>query len=189
MTTLDGIYNLRGIMEMAAGFKFTPDGRFEFFYVYGASDRNASGTYTVEGDTIKLKSDKVPGQDFKIEAQKKKGNGITIQVRAPNEYLLRNIACIYFAGETKDYAETDSEGIIHLDNPGVDTLYLRHEIFPDIPTLIKDKDNDNNYFEVSLLPSLGQVSFKGIDLFIKEDTLTCLPNYFMPFDNITFVKE
>ena len=78
--------------------------------------------------------------------------------------------------------------MIHLDITSVDSIYLRHEIFPDIPTLIKDKDNANNYFEVSLLPSLGQVSFKGIDLFIKGDTLTCLPNYFMPFDNIRFVK-
>ncbi|MBP7238830.1 MAG: hypothetical protein KBA14_01280, partial [Saprospiraceae bacterium] len=60
--------------------------------------------------------------------------------------------------------------------------------FPDIPTLIKDKNNPNNYFEVSLLPTLGQVSFKGIDLFIKGDTLTCHPNYFMPFENIQFVK-
>lgn len=189
MTTLDGIYSLTGIMEMAAGFKFTPDGRFEFFYVYGASDRNATGTYAVRGDTITLKSDKVPGQDFKVDVQQKKGNGYTIRVKAPNEYLLRNVACIYFTGETREYAETDSEGVIHLDIPAVDTLYLRHEIFPDIPTLIKDKDNDNTYFEVSLLPSLGQVSFKGIDLMMNGDTLTCLPNYFMPFEGIRFVKE
>ena len=78
--------------------------------------------------------------------------------------------------------------MIHLDVSSVDNIYLRHEIFPDIPTLIKDKNNPTNYFEVSLLPTLGQVSFKGIDLFIKGDTLTCHPNYFMPFENIQFVK-
>ncbi len=40
-----------------------------------------------------------------------------------------------------------------------------------------------------LSPSLANVTFKAIDLFIKGDELTCLPNYFMPFDNIRFVKE
>lgn len=193
MTKLNGEYTLQGIHDMAAGFRFTPDGRFEFFYIYGASDRNATGTYTVEGDTVKLISDKEPGKDFKIDSQSKKGKGFTIQVTAPNEYLLRNIYCFYFDGDAPDAtqtntAETDSKGMIHLDIPSIDTMYLRHEIFPDIPTLIKDKNNPNNYFEVSLLPSLGQVSFKGIDLFIKGDTLTCHPNYFMPFDNIRFVK-
>jgi len=193
MTKLNGEYTLQGIHDMAAGFRFTPDGKFEFFYIYGATDRNATGTYTVEGDTVKLHSDKEPGKDFKIDRQSKKGKGYTIQVTAPNEYLLRNILCFYFDGETPDAtqtnsAETDSKGMIHLDVDAIDTIYLRHEIFPDIPSLIKDKANANNYFEVSLLPSLGQVSFKGIDLFIKGDTLTCHPNYFMPFDNIRFVK-
>lgn len=189
MTKLNGEYSLQGIHDMAAGFRFTPDGKFEFFYIYGASDRNATGTYTVEGDTVKLKSDKEPGNDFKIDSQSKKGNRYSIQVKAPNEFLLRNVICIYKDGEKQEVAETDSKGYIHLDIPNADTLYLRHEMFVDIPTLIKDKDNPNNHFEVTMLPSLGQVSFKGIDLFIDGDTLTCLPNYFMPFENITFVKN
>jgi hypothetical protein len=186
---LDGTYRLMGIHDMAAGFKFTPDGRFQFFYIYGVSDRNATGTYTIEGDTIKLKSDKEPGKDFQIDQQQRKGKGYTIQVKDQNPHLLQPVICFYFIGEQQLMAEADKEGRIHIDAPEVDKLFLRHEYFPDIPTLIKDKDNPNNSFEVSLLPSLGQVSFKGIDLFIKEDELTCLPNYFMPFENITFVKE
>ena len=189
MTKLNGEYSLQGIHDMASGFRFTPDGRFEFFYIYGVSDRNATGTYTVEGDTVKLHSDKEPGKDFKIESQSKKGKGYTIQVKAPNDFLLSNISCFYLSGDKKEVIESDSKGMIHVDLLTVDTLYLRHEIFPDIPSLIKDKDNSNNYFEVSLLPTLGQVSFKGIDFFIKEDTITCLPNYFMPFENIRFVKN
>ena len=153
MTKLNGEYSLQGIHDMAAGFRFTPDGKFEFFYIYGASDRNATGTYTIEGDTVKLKSDKEPGKDFKIDSQSKKGKGYTIKVTPPNEYLLRNILCFYFDGEAPNAtptnsAETDSKGIIHLDITSVDSIYLRHEIFPDIPTLIKDKDNANNYFEL-----------------------------------------
>ncbi len=189
MSTLDGVYTLNGIHDMAAGFKFTPDGRFEFFYAYGAGDRNATGTYIIEGDTIKLKSDKEPGKDFNIDSQRKQGKGFTIKVNDANKNYLSYISCLYFVGETQDMQQANNDGIIHLDLDVVDSLYIRHELALDIPTLIKDKTNDNNYFEVSLLPSLSQVSFKGIDLFIKEDTLTCHPNYFMPFENIRFEKE
>jgi hypothetical protein len=189
MSTLDGVYALRGIQDMAAAFKFTPDGRFEFFYAYGAGDRNATGTYTVEGDTIKLKSDKEPGKDFKIDVARKQGKGYTIKVNDANKDYLSFISCLYFVGETQDMKQANKDGIIHLDLETVDSLYVRHELAVDIPTLVKAKDSDNNYFEVSLLPSLSQVSFKGIDLFMKEDTLTCYPNYFMPFENIRFEKE
>jgi hypothetical protein len=187
--TLDAAYRLTGIQDMAAGFKFTPDGRFQFFYMYGVSDRNATGTYSIEDDTIKLKSDKEPGKDFKIEKQQKKGKGYTIQVTCPDPNLLSPITCFYFKGEEQFTTESNRQGLIHIDDTQVDKIYIRHEYWPDIPTLIKDTDNPNNDFEVSLLPSLSQVSFKGIDLFIEEDALTCHPNYFMPFNQIRFVKE
>ncbi|HRB26494.1 MAG TPA: hypothetical protein PLU85_10940, partial [Bacteroidia bacterium] len=59
--TLNGIYRLHGIHDMAAAFQFLPDNTFEFFYSYGAVDRKAKGTYTFDGDTIKLSSDKIGG--------------------------------------------------------------------------------------------------------------------------------
>lgn len=186
---LDGTYHLSGIQDMAAGFTFTPDGRFDFFYIYGVSDRNATGTYTIEGDTIKLHSDKPPGADFKIESQSKKGKGYTIEVKAPDPFLLQNILCFYFIGDVQETTPSNQEGIIHIDAASIDKLFVRHEIFPDIPTLIKDKDNDHNHFVISMLPSLGQVSFKGIDLMLDGDILTCLPNYFMPFQDIRFYKD
>jgi len=184
-----GEYSLRGIHDMASGFKFEKDGTFQFFYIYGAVDRNATGTYTMEGDTIKLKSDKEPGKDFPITSQSKKGKGYTIQATAPNPYLLNHILCVYFIGETQNQVESDDKGMIHIEDSKVDKIFLQHQLFPDILSLIKDENNSNNYFEVSLSPSLANVSFMGIDFVKKGDELTCLPNYFMPFDNIRFVKE
>ena len=185
--SVKGEYMLRGIPEMASGFRFEDD-RFDFFFIYGAVDRNASGTFTVEGNTIKLHSDKVPGKDFPITGEQKKGNNYTIKVKDANTYLLSNIIAIYFIGEKQEVAYSNNEGIITINEKSVDTIYLRHELFPDIPSLIKDKDNENNYFEVGLSPTLAQVSFKGIDLTIDGKNLTCLPNYFMPFENINYVK-
>jgi hypothetical protein len=186
---LNGSYRLSGVHDLASAFQFTKDGKFEYFYIYGVADRNASGTYTIVGDTVKLKSDKEAGKDFPIESQSKKGKGYTVQVKAPNPYLLNNVTALYFVGKEQKVAESDKDGVIHIEDAHVDKIYLRHEIFPDVASLIKDDNNDNNYFVVSLSPTLQQVSFKGIDLIKKGDTLTCLPNYFLPFDNIQFIKE
>lgn len=185
--TLNGEYYFRK-MELVSGFYFTPEGRFEFFYSYGASDRNASGTYIIEGDTVKLKSDKEAGNDFNIDAQSKTPGNISIKVTSSNPYLSSNILCICIAdGKEHEYI-SDNEGLINTELSRCDKIYLQHGLFPDVASLIKDEKNENNYFECSLKPSLQQVSFKGIDLFIKDDVLSCLPNYFLPIEGIEFEK-
>lgn len=187
--SLNGVYSLTGIPEMAAAFKFDGEGRFEFFYSYGAVDRHATGSYVVEGDSLKLKSDKQPGADFLVTAQSRKGKGYSLRVSDPNPFLVQHIACIAFKGQERIDAMTDERGEIHFDEPLLDKIYLQHQLFPDIVSLIKDEQNTNNHFELKLLPSLAEVSFKGIDFGIKDDELSCLPNYFMPFQGIRFVKE
>ena len=187
--TIDAGYSLTGIHDMAAGFQFKPDGTFEFYYIYGASDRNATGTYTITGDTIKLKSGKEAGKDFTIAEQSKKGNKYKVVVTEKNKYLLRHIIAVAMVGGKENVFESDENGVIEIDLKHCDKLYLQHQLFPDVLSLIKDENNSNNYFEVTLNPSLQQVSFKGIDFFIDGNELHCNTNYFMPFENITFVKE
>jgi hypothetical protein len=186
---LDGVYSLQGVHDMAAGFKFSKDGTFEFFYIYGVADRFAKGTYTIEGDTLKLKSNKVGGKDFPITHQSKKGDGFMIKATDPNPYVLHNLTAICVKnGEGTPY-QSDDQGVIRIDDTSCEEIYMMHEIFPDIATPIKTKDNDNNYFEVTLSPALMEVSFQGIDFHIEGDTLSCIPNYFLPFDSVAFVKE
>jgi hypothetical protein len=86
--TIEGEYYFRK-MEMASGFNFTQDGRFQFFYTYGAVDRTATGSFTVERDSLKLKSDKEPGKDFALVNQSKQGNGYSVIFKHPNKYLLK----------------------------------------------------------------------------------------------------
>jgi hypothetical protein len=187
--TLNGEYRLTGIPETASAFRFTNDGHFDFFFIYGAVDRSASGTYNVVGDTVKLVSDKVAGKDFPITKESRKGNHYTIQVHDANSYLVSNIICIYHIGEEKNVAYSDDHGQITIDAPHVDRIYLMHELFPDVPSLIKDENNKNNYFEVNLSPSLVQVSFQGIDFTIDGTSISCLPNYVLPFNTIIYKKQ
>ena len=176
--------------EMVAGFYFSADGKFNFFYSYGAVDRTAEGTFTIEGDTVKLKSDKEAGKDFTIIKQQKIGKGYTIQFEDDNKYLLTNIRCSFFTGTEMHDEYTDTSGTIKVDMEHCDKIYVQHLLFPDIVTLIKDETNGNNTFTLTLNPSLSQVSFKDIDLIIKDGkTLKCIPNYFMMVEDIEFEKQ
>lgn len=176
--------------EMASGFNFSAGGKFEFFFTYGAVDRSATGTFTVEGDTLKLKSNKEPGHDFSITNQSKQGKGYTLGFSHPNKYLTANILCLFITNGKEQQVTTGNDGKVHIDLPDCDTIYVQHLLYPDIVTLVKDKANSNNNFTLSLNPSLEQVSFKGIDLTITDDkTLSCLSNYFLPMPDIKFIKK
>lgn len=175
-------------MELASAFKFTPDGKFEFYYVYGASDRNATGTYTIDGDTLRLKSDKEGGKDFSIDKQSKEPGNIRIKINSPNPYMASNVLCMCLVDGKEHPFMSDDSGLIETDLKSCDQLFVQHQLFPDAGTLIRDANNENTYFELSLSPSLQQVSFKWIDFTIKDDVISCGPNYFLPFDNVEFVK-
>lgn len=188
-TTVQGEYYFRRT-EMVAGFNFSADGKFQFFYSYGAVDRSATGTFSVKGDILKLKSDKEAGNDFTITSQSKQAKGYSISFKHPNKYLLKNILCVFVVNGKEQEAWTDSNGEIHVDLAHCDTIYVQHSLYPDIATIIKDKNNTNNSFTLTLNPSLEQVSFKGIDFKIADKkTISCLSDYFMGMPDIKFVKQ
>lgn len=187
--TISGVYSLQGIREMASAFEFTEDGKFRFFYSYGAVDRFAEGTFSVDQNKIVLKSSKIGGNDFEILSQSTKSSKYRISVSAPNTYLLADILVVGIQGDLKFNYYTDEEGNVELNELNLDQILMQHPLYPDEPSIIKDSSNSNTYFEVALKPSLEQVSFKSIDLEIVGNELHCLPNYFMPFANIRFVKE
>ncbi|MHC1774832.1 MAG: hypothetical protein AB9834_05390 [Lentimicrobium sp.] len=176
--------------EMVAGFRFSSDGKFEFFYSYGAVDRNATGTFSIEGELLKLKSDKIPGNDFTVTDQSKRPGGYSLKFEHPNQPLVENILCIFIKNGKQQKEYSDSKGEVNVKMNECDTIYVQHSLYPDILTLIKDEKNTSNRFTLSLNPSLEQVSFKGIDFkIVDENTLTCLPNYFMGMEGIEFTKS
>lgn len=176
--------------EMAAGFNFAADGKFQFFFSYGAIDRSATGTFSVEGNTLKLKSDKIAGNDFKITKQSKQGKGYSLSFEHPNTYLLKDIRCLFFVNGKKQEEYSDDQGKVNINLRHSDSIYVQHSLYPDIATLIKDNQNRNNTFTIALNPSLEQVSFKGIDFEIVDGkTITCFTNYFMYIPDIEFIKH
>ena len=188
-TTIQGDY-IFNRKEMVAGFTFLPKGKFTFFLSYGALDRTATGTYLVKEDTIKLKSGKEAGKDFTISTQSKTGTGYSIKFIDDNKYLLTGIRCSFFIGSERHDGFTDDNGEIKVAYPHCDKIFVFHTLYPDIVTLIKDENNNNNRFILTLNPSLEQVSFKGIDFKIENDsTISCIPNYLMMLMDIKFKKQ
>ncbi len=188
-TKIQGEYYFRKT-EMVAGFNFLAAGTFQFFFSYGAVDRSAAGTFMVEGNTVKLKSNKEAGKDFTVTAQSNEVSGYTINFTHANNYLLKNILCVFFVNGKEERAVTDDKGEVHVDLANCDSIYAQHLLFPDILTLVKDVANKNNRFTLSLNPSLEQLSFKGIDLTIESDgSLSWLPNYFLEMPGVKFKKQ
>ncbi len=188
-TILEGEYNFHR-QEMVAGFKFSANGKFDFYYSYGAVDRIASGTYTIEGKTVKLKSNKEAGKDFTVIHQSKTGDGYTITFEDENKYFTNNIRCSFFVGDKRYDEYTNDKGIVKVDYKHCDSIFAFHQLFPDFATKIKDKTNESNSFTLTLNPSLAEVSFKGIELTVEDDTtLSCMHNYLIPLEDIRFEKE
>lgn len=188
-TKLEGEYFFRK-MEMVAGFNFSADGTFQFFFSYGAADRNAAGSFTVEGNIVKLKSNKEPGKDFTVTAQSKTGSGYQVQFTHPNAYLAETVRCLFYTDGNPTEVFADRNGMVRTDLAHCDSIYAQHLLYPDILTLIKDANNPNNHFTCALNPSLEQLSFKGIDLTMEEDgSLSWLPNYFLPMPDVRFRRQ
>lgn len=188
-SSIEGVYRYSH-REMVATFTFSSGNQFTFFYSYGAADRYAQGTFTREGNIIKLKSDKEPGKDFTVTHSEKNGKGYRIQFEHPQRQLLQHIRCLVFVGNEQHEFFSDANGVVDIPLTQCSRIYAQHLLYPDVVSVIKEEGDPHNQFKATLNPSLEQVSFKGIDLTIEdEETLSCLPNYFMMIEGIRFYKE
>lgn len=187
---LDGVYRLQGAHEMVAEFHFTAGGRFEFGFAYGAVDREAAGTYTIDNDHVILHSNKTPGKDFTVKSRAHKGEGYTVRISDANTYLTRHVICFFRKGDQTDQVETDESGVAHSKMTGCDSIFVLHTLFPDAMTLIKEAgDASNNYFELGLNPSLAGVSFKGVTPRLDKDTIIVEMPWLFERKEAVFVKE
>ncbi|MBS1765146.1 MAG: hypothetical protein JSS90_09290 [Bacteroidetes bacterium] len=185
----DGVYQLRGVQDLSSAFKFNPDNTFEFYFIYGAVDRFAKGTYAISNDTIKLYSEKKAGDDFEIIEQSMKGKTYKVIVRDENAFLTQKVKAITYFGELRNEYEANEDGEIDINTKNCEKIYLQHELFPDVSTLIKDELNANTYFEVKLKPSLQEVSFQASIIRISGDTIICNNTPLFPAQDVRYVRE
>lgn len=186
-----GEYSLKGIPEMAAGFKFNEDSTFQFFYIYGAVDRSAHGEFTVIDNRIILKGSKPAGSDFTLSKELKSGNGFTVSIVDSNKLLIKDAVCFFISGTDTVFVQTNDEGIANTEIRECDKILIIHQFYPDIPTVINVKGEENNYFELTLNQSLAEVVFDDAVIeFDKENGETILlDNIYLFSKKVPFVKK
>lgn len=162
---ISGEYYLRGVPEVASGFRFEADS-FQFFMIYGASDRFGKGSWKEEGDGIVLSSLPKPAPDFVLRETKTTGDGkLRILITDPNQMVLRSIYCRIETADTMLQGETDETGLILFDHPGaVKTIALLHAMWPNEPVPMAVSDPKADYFQFTLSPTIVEVEFKNLVL-------------------------
>jgi hypothetical protein len=184
-----GVYSMQGGHEMVAAFEFKQDS-FRFYFIYGAVDRSASGRFTIQNGNIILHAAKIPGKDFTIAREEIRGDGTSIKISNPNQALLRNIVGFFIKGSEQDQQFSDDQGMVHSKLGDCDSVLVLHTLFPDVPTLIKSKaENKNNYFELTLNPSLAELSFRDFTLHIEGEEITGSLPWLFEREKAVFVKE
>lgn len=169
--TVVGEYYLQGVMEVGSGFKFNADHSFEFFFSYGAMDREAKGTWEQHGDSIILNNAKKPPLDFKLVQSKKTNNGhITIQIKDQNEQLLRNVFARLNCADSIYEDESNKQGLIVFNKCKAQQLSLIHEFWPDRFSVFNMDDAD--YFEFTIEPWIVDVAFDHLVLIFQNGELT-----------------
>lgn len=168
-----GEYMLRGEMEMAAGLKLDSNGQFAFFFIYGALDRQAHGSWRRDGDRLFLNSEPKGVMDFQLVGSKQNtGKKFTIVISGAQPELLRYVSATGFR-KGKQVSETANEkGRIVLPLMQADSLLLRFEWCPEKTFRFTVRQAAQNQFSFRLLPSITDVAFENHVLTITPEEIT-----------------
>jgi len=169
-TTATGEYYLQGVMETASGFRLNADGTFNFFFSYGAMDREGQGHWKQKGKAIIFNSEQKSGHDYSlVQSKKQSTDGITLQIDHANSHLKKMVHAIISSGNSQERSTANEEGVIVFHTAIADTITLLFEWAPEKKFIYTVKDRSHNYFEFAFEPSIMEVLF---DDFILEITAT-----------------
>lgn len=169
----EGEYYLQGVMETASGFKLNADHSFEFFFSYGALDRQGAGTWKQEGETILFNSRDKHKQDFVLQqSTKQPAKGTTIQISGANAQVNKLVHAIVKNSGGEEQAAATADGQMHFNLARADSIILLFEWCPDKRSVFAIPDTANNFFEFSILPSLTDVVFDDFKLQLNDEGFT-----------------
>ena len=174
---LAGEYYLRGVMETGSGFKLEADSTFQFFFSYGALDREGKGTWKVKGDHVVFNSAPRPGNDFALVTSKQTtDDAITIKIIDSSGFFLSHVYCLLNpiaigSGEKQTEAVSNKSGVISFPKQHIDSLTLIFEFCPERTSVFSIKDPSHNYFEFRFEPWMMEVFFIDHSLHINGHDL------------------
>lgn len=168
----EGEYYLHGVPEMATGFKLDKENTFEFFLIYGALDRYASGKWKEEKEQVVFQSRSWSGKDFALLKSKTvSDDSITIRITDNNENILRYVAGSLKKGEDVSWQPADEKGFIRFPKQAVTVISLISEFSPERFSAFTPQNPLHNYFEFRFEPWLAEVFFNDFRLTITSEGL------------------
>lgn len=175
--TITGVYQLRGVMEMASAILLKHDSSFEFYFSYGAIDRNGSGKWhwNEKDSTIVLNTpaaDRHTSDYSLYSSRKEAGNLSTFRMADENPYLIRYTQFRIYTDKDTIEGGTDEKGFFTMPQQPVKKIELLFELCPERFSTIEIKDNSHNYFEFRLEPWITEVYFNNVVLRPTEEGLT-----------------
>lgn len=172
LTSPEGIYYLTGVMETASGFKLNADHTFEFFFSYGALDREGHGTWKQEGADIIFNSEGKERKDYGLVQSRKQAGGLTVKITGGNEQLYRLLHVAIRDGEDQSELAADKDGYVHFPVSSAASISLLFEWCPEKTFVYSIPDTTHNYFEFRFEPSIMDVIFDNFKLQLVKDGLT-----------------
>jgi len=169
--TVAGEYYLRGVMEVASGFLLKPDSTFQFFFSYGALDREGSGQWELKNKEVIFNRGKRPDLDFTlINSKKVDNNFITIRITDNNSLLLRYVYVKIKFTDTIMEGITNEQGEIKFPQKQVENLSLIFQFCPE-KTSVFNLNKEHNYFEFRFEPWIAEYFFFDFHLRPEGDDL------------------
>jgi hypothetical protein len=170
-TTVAGEYYLRGVTEVGSGFLLMPDSTFQFFFSYGALDREGSGTWALKDKRITLNSRRRPDHDFALTNSKKSdANFISIRITDNNTQLLRYVYAKMEFTDTIMEGMTDQQGEVRFPKREVKNLSLVFQFCPEKISVF-DLNKEHDHFEFRFEPWLAEYFFADFQLKLEGNDL------------------
>jgi hypothetical protein len=172
MSTVIGDYNLTGVMEMVSILRLNADSTFQFYFAYGASDREGSGTWILQDSTVILNSKSRPPKDFRfIESSIKNENVFSIGFPGVNPAYFPFLECQLKTTDNLLELKPGSDGMITAPPGDYTAIGFLFVLCGDRPSWFTDLKKGHNSYAFAIEPWICEVFFNNIRLTIKEHKL------------------
>ncbi len=172
-SSIEGEYYLEGVMETASGFKLMADGHFEFFFSYGALDRQGSGKWRMDGNQVILASqEETPAMFTLVKSEAGDSNFITIKIKEENVIFASAVYAALQTNNIQTNPQKASKGYIKIPWQPADSLVLFFEFAPEKIGRFPIQATGARYMEYSFHPSALDVYFHNIRLKITDNGLS-----------------
>lgn len=160
-----GEYYLQGVMEMASGFKLNDDSSFQFFFSYGALDREGSGRWSLDGNTVILNSTGKSPEDFTlIKSATVAEAPFSIRVTGLPPAFFSYVYAKLKSGENSKTVKADKNGIITFNTNHAESIELLFELCPEKKFVYKVENSAVNYLEFKMEASITNMRFENFRL-------------------------